>query len=274
MAREYKSSQDWVKVWIASSDDSFPLAGLLLHPADANPWAVLVVCHGFTGSKEGGGRTLDMGRFLADRTGVAVLVFDFAGHGESRGAFEDLTLSRQIRDLGAVVDWCGSELGLPVLSTGRSFGGTTVVCRAAADERIRAVCTWAAPGRPYELFHGMAADQDGRWVTFSSSEATVRLRRAFLEDLKQYDVLAAAGALAPRPLMVVHGDQDNDVLPREAELIHASAGEPKAIRIIPDADHRFQVNAGLAWEATREWIECVMQAQVAFLLDKPGENHY
>ena len=259
MATEYKSPQGWVKVWIAS-DGRFPLAGLLLYPAGADPTAVLVVCHGFTGSKEGGGRMLDMGRFLADRTGVAVLVFDFAGHGESRGAFEDLTLSGQIRDLSAVVDWCRAEFGPAVLTMGRSFGGTTALCQAAGDDRVRAVCTWAAPGRPYELFSGMAADNDGCWVVFTSSEATVRLKSAFLKDLRQYDVLVAAGTIAPRPLMVVHGELDRDVLPREAEWIHASAGEPKAIRIIPDADHRFQVNAWTAWEATREWIESVRHA--------------
>ncbi len=219
-----------------------------------------IVCHGFTGSKEGGGRTLNMGRFLVEQTGVAVLVFDFSGNGESQGKFEDLTLSGQINDLTAVVDWCRIEFGLPILTTGRSFGGSTVLCQAAEDPRVKAVCTWAAPGRPYALFSGLAAEKDGNWVTFRSPEASVRLKAGFLEDLKQHDVLAAAGKIAPRPLLVVHGERDRDVLPREAEQIYASAGHPKAIRIIPDADHRFQVNAALAWEATREWIETALKS--------------
>ena len=253
MHNKTNDTHDFVKIRLNNAE-RLSLAGLLLRP-ESGANAALIVCHGFTGSKEGGGRTLEMGRFLSRQTGVAVFVFDFAGNGESQGRFEELTLSGQIKDLTAAVDWCTAALGVPVLTMGRSFGGSTVLCQAAGDTRVRAVCTWAAPARPHELFAGMASDTGEGRIAFSSPEASVRLKKGFLEDLQQHDVLWAAGRLAPRPLMVVHGAVDHDVPPREAEWIYAAAGHPKTIRIIPGADHRFQVHADLAWEATREWIE-------------------
>ncbi|MCF8105226.1 MAG: alpha/beta hydrolase [Desulfohalobiaceae bacterium] len=235
------------------------LCGLFLE-AEGKPQAVLVVCHGFTGSKEGGGRTLEMGSFLSAKAGISVLVFDFAGNGESQGQFEDLTLSGQVKDLNAAVTWCRERFPLPVLTMGRSFGGTTVICQAAEDPRVRSVCSWAAPARPYELFAGLATDRapDSELISLQSPEGSVRIRESFLDDLKEHDVLRSASRISPRRLLIVHGSRDESVPPREAEKIYAAAGEPKDIRLIPEADHRFQVNAGLAWEASLEWVQCVL----------------
>lgn len=246
------------RVFIENADGLI-LSGLLLHP-EMQPLGVLIVCHGFTGSKEGGGRTLEMGRYLSARTGVVVLVFDFAGNGESQGEFSQLTLTGQINDLSAAINWCVERFTVPVLSMGRSFGGTTVICQAAGDERVSAVCTWAAPADPYALFAGLAGSRpaDSELITLQSPEGSVRIKESFLVDLKTHHVPAAAGRITPRQLMIVHGIRDESVSPKEAETIFAAAKEPKTLRLIPEADHRFQVNADLAWEATLEWVRQVL----------------
>ena len=245
--------------------DGLTLSGLFLE-GEKQPQAVLIICHGFTGSKEGGGRTLEMGRFLSSKTGISVLVFDFAGNGQSQGQFEDLTLSGQIKDLTTAVTWCRERIPGPVLTMGRSFGGTTVICQAAEDHRVRSVCTWAAPARPYDLFAGLATGRspDSELITLQSPEGSLQIKGAFLDDLKKHDVLRSAGLIAPRRLMVVHGRRDESVSPRDAEKIYAAAGEPKTLRLIPDADHRFQINAGLAWEATLEWIRTALASPRSF----------
>ncbi len=254
----------YTRIWF-ENPDGLTLSGLFLE-AKQEPQAALIVCHGFTGSKEGGGRTLEMGRFLSAKADISVLVFDFAGNGESQGQFESLTLSGQIKDLTAAVTWCRERFPVSVLAMGRSFGGSTVLCQAAEDHRVRSVCTWAAPANPYELFAGLAKSRssDLELITLQSPEGSVRIKKSFLEDLKKHDLLGSAGRISPRRRMVVHGDRDQSVSPGEAEKIYAAAREPKSICFIPEADHRFQVNTGAAWKATLGWVWGVLADPLSF----------
>ena len=56
----------------------------------------------------------------AERSGRACLRFDYSGHGESGGAFEEGTLSRWLDDTLAVID--GFAAG-PLVLVGSSMGG-------------------------------------------------------------------------------------------------------------------------------------------------------
>ena len=44
-------------------------------------------------------------------------------------------------------------------------------------------------------------------------------------------------ALSPRPLLLVQGEEDSLVHPREARALHAAAGEPKELWMLPDCGH-------------------------------------
>lgn len=222
---------------------------------------VIIVCHGFTGSKEGGGRALSMAEALALR-GWHTLLFDFSGAGESEGSAEEITLSRQISDLGAVVEWCRRQGLGPLLLTGRSFGGTTALCYAAEDSGIAAVCTWAAVARPADLFcrfvREWPAPGQSR-VALTGEEGTLYISREFFRDLERHDPLRAAAAIAPRPLLVIHGTADQVVPCSQAELIYRAAGAPKSIERIPGADHRFSNHQEAVWRTFFAWLDRVRQ---------------
>lgn len=232
------------------------LAALLL-PGSRSPGPLLIICHGFTGSKEGQGKTLDMGRYLSDQLGLSVLVFDFAGNGQSQGLFEDLTLSRQIDDLTAALTWGETSGYGPLLTIGRSFGGTTAICQAAGDSRVAGVCTWAAPADLTRLFQGFAdprtLDQD--MVRLQDEGGSLFIRQGFFKDLAQYDLCAAAAKISPRPLLLIHGSKDQVVPPRDARHLFACAGDPKQLEIIPGADHQFAVAVQSVWELSRTWLQ-------------------
>lgn len=70
---------------------------------------LVIVCHGFTGSKEGGRGATEMGERLC-RLGYSSLMFDFAGCGESEGLWAEISLTGQVEDLGSAVRW-GQEAG-------------------------------------------------------------------------------------------------------------------------------------------------------------------
>jgi putative redox protein len=248
-----KSSANWEKVSYLNPK-GLRLTGLLY--SSRKKGDVLIVCHGFTGSKEGGGRALEMAEELGKR-GYATLLFDFSGNGESEGDFADISLTGQINDLKSSVDFC---LGLGferIIVSGRSFGGTTALCYGGADRRVAGVCTWAAPSEPFDLFNprrGQPLVEKGGLVPLTGEQGTVYLRESFFTDLRQHDVYGQAALLAPRPLLVVHGSSDSVVPPWNARAIYDAAGEPKEIRIVEGADHRFTGRHLEAWDALFNWL--------------------
>ncbi|HBX24234.1 MAG TPA: alpha/beta hydrolase [Desulfotomaculum sp.] len=232
------------------------LAGLLYSPV-GHSGPVVIVCHGFTGSKEGEGSAITMGEELGDR-GYNTLLFDFSGNGDSEGLFENITLSGQVDDLRSAVDWCvGTGMG-PVFTMGRSFGGTTVICHGAVDSRVAGVCTWAAPARLMELFTEFAegpVDDEGDLFVLAGEEGIAYLRKAFFDNLDRFDIPALAGRISPRPLLVIQGEKDDVVNPADAGLIFNGAKEPKEILYISGADHQFSQHHRQVWDACFAWLK-------------------
>lgn len=248
-------NQGWQEMQFKNSR-GLTLAGLLYSPAGHNG-PVIIVCHGFTGSKDGGGSAQTMGEELGER-GYNTLLFDFSGNGDSEGLFENITLSGQVDDLKSAVDWCvGIGMG-PVFTMGRSFGGTTVICHGAVDSRVAGVCTWAAPARLMELFTEFAegpVDDKGDLYVLAGEEGIAYLRKAFFDDLKRFDIPALASRISPRPLLVIQGEKDDVVNPADAGLIFNGAEEPKEVLFIPGADHQFSQHNRQVWDACFAWLK-------------------
>ena len=223
--------------------------------------SLVVVCHGFTGSKEGGGQAIAMGEDLSAR-GFSTLLFDFAGCGESEGNWEDLTLTGQIEDLAAVVEWCRCEGFSRIILTGRSFGGSTVLGYAARDRAIAGVCTWAAVARPDHLFlryaEGLLEGSPDELMVIEGEEGKLELKRGFFLDLAKHDLLKCAAAVSPRSLLVLHGSADESVPLRDAELIYNAAAEPKKLMIIEGADHRFSNHIDQVWSIFFNWLTTIL----------------
>ncbi|NPV27903.1 MAG: alpha/beta fold hydrolase [Firmicutes bacterium] len=232
---------------------------VVYHPGSGRPSYIVVMCHGFRGSKEGGGRATELAERMS-RLGYSVIRFDFAGAGESEGDFAAITLTRQIEDLGTILDWIETQnLGVPLV-LGRSFGGSTVACRAALDERIKGICLWSTPTDLGETFSQALGDayQDlaaGRTVVIRDDYGPFSLQPSFVSDLAKHDVLSAISLFQPRPVLIVHGEQDEVVPLKQAQAAFAAAGEPKQLVVIPGADHRFLKDYPRAWEVTLEWFQ-------------------
>ncbi len=224
-----------------------------------NSKPIIVVCHGFSGSKEGSGRALAMGEELAE-LGFCTLLFDFAGCGNSEGNWHSISLSKQTDDLGSIVNWCRKEGFKKIILNGRSFGGTTALNYAARDNHISAVCTWAAVARPLMLFEKHIDEEkyiegSKELIAIKGEEGVLYLKPGFFQDLKKHDLLESAAALAPRNYLIIHGSEDESVPVEEAELLYNSAKEPKKLVIIEGADHRFSAHLDIVWEKFFDWLK-------------------
>jgi putative redox protein len=230
------------------------LAGLLYCTEPKG--TIIVVCHGFTGSKEGGGKAVEMAELLGTM-GYAVLLFDFSGCGESDGEFADVTLTRHIGDLKTSVEYCRKAGFTRVLTLGRSFGGTTAICLGDDGGTVSGVSAWAAPGALRELFtrlRDQVTDKPYDLLKLSDEDDDLQIKKGFLTDLDSYDVFSRASIISPRPLLVVHGALDDVVPVKNAWSIFETAGEPKNIEIIPAADHQFTGCYGEVWKIYFAWL--------------------
>lgn len=221
---------------------------------------LVVVCHGFTGSKTGGGGAMAMADRLA-RRGLDTLLFDFTGCGESEGPWGEITLTRQVDDLGAVVEWARWSGYRRIILNGRSFGGATVLAYAAGDRQIDAVCTWAAVARPLQLFSGLVpeganagAPAGGISSSFGDAGAP-HLPGQFFQDLQRHDLPGYAARISPRPLLLIHGRADEVVPLDDARLLFAAAGEPKELALVKGADHRFSDHMAVVWDLFFRWLQ-------------------
>src|SRR6185369_10396244 len=90
---------------------------------------IVVLCHGFATSKESF-TNVDLEKNLNENN-FSTLRFDFFGHGESEGKFEDITISQEVRDIFAAVKYLKSlgygKIGL----VGSSSGGGAGIMAAA-----------------------------------------------------------------------------------------------------------------------------------------------
>jgi pimeloyl-ACP methyl ester carboxylesterase len=185
-----------------------------------------VVGHGFTGSS----RNPHVERICAHLAakGMTVLAPDFRGHGRSQGL--GTAGADEIHDVAAAVAWLRSDGCRFVAVLGWSMGGTAVLRYAGLGGDADAVVSVSAPGTWYErgtwpmrLVHWMFLSRTGR-------TATRYLRRTRLSAAGWPTVPEApaevAGAIAPRPLLIVHGDADHYFPPHHVDAL--AAGAPTA----------------------------------------------
>lgn len=107
------------------------LAAVLQTPDGRKEYPLVIIMHGFTANKN---RPLLTG--LADdleKEGIASIRFDFNGHGESEGRFQDMTVPNEIEDAKHVYAYAKSLPGVTSISlAGHSQGG--VVASMTAGE--------------------------------------------------------------------------------------------------------------------------------------------
>jgi uncharacterized protein len=208
--------------------------------APGNPG--LVICHGFpSGPKSArtSGQTYpELAERLAADAGWTVLTFNFRGTGKSEG---DFSLSGWLDDVRAAVDHL---LGLGdvngVWLAGASTGGSLAICAAGEDDRVRGVAAlsaradfddWASHPRKF-LEHAREIGV----IRNTQFPADVDV---WVRELRETRPLSLVTKLAPRPLLLLQGG-DDDVVPAIDARALADCHGSAELRIISGAGHRLR----------------------------------
>ncbi len=235
------------------------LVGDLTLPGKTPDLAV-VVCHGFLGTRHGGGRAVVLAEFLA-QAGYPVFRFDFAGSGESEGSFAEATLTKNVADLRAAVTFLGERGFRRFVILGRSHGGNAALAFAAADLRAVGVVLWSTPRNMATVLRKVMGERaysrllQGEEVTWVDSGRKLAKKPGFLADLSRYPMDELVARLSPRPLLIVHGEEDELVPAADARTLFSRAGEPRELVLIPGGDHHLSRHQEAAREATLAWLK-------------------
>ena len=220
------------------------ISGRLYLPGGKTSYPTVCVCHGIPA------RIPD----LSDRgypllaegicyEGFSVLIFNFRGTGVSGGNFDILGWTR---DLKAVIDylWALPEVDRSYLSLfGFSGGAAISIYVASQDKRVSSVVTCACPA---EFTFSTEADAPQSAIEHFRSIGAIRDKdfprstEEWLSGFRLISPIKYVAEIASRPLLLVHGSEDEVVEVSHAHKLYDGAGEPKQIIIVAGAGHRLR----------------------------------
>jgi pimeloyl-ACP methyl ester carboxylesterase len=199
-----------------------------------------------------------LAQWSAER-GIGCVRFDYSGHGESEGRFEDGTLSRWLEETRAVFDRVSEG---PVVLVGSSMGGHLALLllrelMATAPEaaaRVKGLALIAPAWNMTELMWAnlptsARRDIEEKGVYLRPShygDGPYQITRGLIDDGKRH--LFGPQPFDPgRPVHILHGLQDPDV-PWEhtLDLVALLAGDRTRVTAVPDGEHRLSRPEDLA----------------------------
>ncbi|WP_299957872.1 alpha/beta hydrolase [uncultured Roseobacter sp.] len=211
------------------------------HTPGAGPWVVFL---GGLKSDMEGTKALHLEDW-ARREGRAFLRFDYSGHGQSSGTFEEGAIGDWAEDTAAIV--AGLTEG-PIIPVGSSMGGwqALLLARRIPDRLAGLVTIAAAPD----------FTEDSYWAGFSEAQRQQVMAqgqveipsdymepyivtRRMIEDGRRNLVLRAPLDL-PFPVRCLQGTADTAVSTETALRLmeHATCPDMR-LTFVKDADHRF-----------------------------------
>ena len=229
------------------TSDGLRLAGFM-----ARPWASaakgagrygLVLCHGFPAEPKGArlaGHTYpQLAERIAADAGWVVLTLNLRGTGDSQG---DFSVAGWLTDVKAAIAHLLVAGGVQaVWMCGFSLGGSLCLCAAGEDPEVRGVAAFSAPAD----FSEWAVDprrllDRARTVGVIQRAGFPADFEAWARELRDIRPLSLIGKIPPRPVLLVHGVDDEIVPMLDARALAEAADGDVELRILAAAGHRLR----------------------------------
>jgi pimeloyl-ACP methyl ester carboxylesterase len=198
----------------------------------------VVICHGYpssTTAERAAETTPELADRIATEMGWVALAFAFRGCGKSEGQF---SLAGWLDDVQAAVDHVvEAERTTGVWIAGFGTGGALATCAAARDSRVEGVAVVGTPGDFDDwASHPRRLLEHCREVGVITDPKFPPSLDAWARELRSVQAVSCAQHLAPRPMLVVHGGDDDVVPPFDARILADAHGSAE-LRFIVGAGH-------------------------------------
>ena len=227
---------------ITIDGDHGKLSGVLQTPDTQKNYPLVILMHGFTANKE---NPLLIG--LADaleQDGIASLRFDFNGHGQSEGRFQDMTVPNEIEDAKKVYDYAVKLPGVTSVSlAGHSQGGVVASMTAGilGTQKVKSLALMAPAavlredairgilfGKQYDVIHLPESVEIFDGLKLGANYVKTAQKLPIYETAAQYQ----------GPAIMLHGIQDI-VVPYTYSLRYQRIYFNGEVKLIPAEDHGF-----------------------------------
>lgn len=205
-----------------------------------------IVLHGFPGTCTGKRVTLTCKKL--EKLGYLAMRFDFSGTNISDGKFENKLMSQEVKELKYAIDFLKENYEFKKLILhGHSTGAIDAALYAYKDKRINKLILTGATDDLTKSVRFDFTDQmvhdfwtkgyvtyktPGYWTTGK------KLKKAFYDEFFTLNIPGAIKKFK-KPLLIIHGENDEAVPKERALNLYYIANKPKKLVIIKDSDHSF-----------------------------------
>ncbi|MEO7768105.1 MAG: alpha/beta fold hydrolase [Ferruginibacter sp.] len=265
-----------------------PMALDLFFDNALQPKPVVIYAHGFNGFKDWANFDLIAAKFAL--RGYVLVKFNFSHNGTTPQqpeefadleAFGNNNYSKQLDDLGRVIDWVYDPLNPyqqsidreQIILIGHSMGGGICTIKAAEDKRVKKLITWAGISECKTPWGGWPADKMEQWkqlgVQYYTNSRTkqqmplyYQLYEDYLQHQERFDIKRTIKSLEI-PVLICHGSLDNAVPVENA--VELKKWQPSAQLFTVESDHVFGRKHPWTESELPAAMEEVVQASLTFL---------
>ena len=246
---------------VLEKENKKPILFDLFLKKDGKKKGVVIFCHGYKGFKDWGAWNLVAESF--SRSNFFFLKFNFSHNGGTvrnpidfpdLDSFGNNNFSLELEDLNRVIDWILTNKEYEneidhndITLVGHSRGGGIVLIKASESKKIKRVITWAGV-RDFKERFKIGSTEFKLWeqkgVTYIENGRTKQMMphyfqffEDFLKNESKFNIESAVGKLRI-PYLVVHGEKDTSVEPKNGESLFSWNKNNEIFRVA-GGDHTF-----------------------------------
>lgn len=230
----------------------------LIQTPSAEKYPIVIIMHGFNSSKN-----MPLLRDVADeleKKGIASVRFDFNGHGQSDGRFEDMTIPNEIEDARKVYEYVRKLPNISAVSlSGHSQGGViaSMLAGELGKDKIRSVALLA----PASVLKNMAENGDLFGIKYDAKylppyvdiPGCCRVGRDYVETAQKLPIYEIS-ARYKGPVLIIHGTAD-DIVPYSYGEEYHSIYANSDLELLAGLNHNFSESEDKVAKLVSEYIK-------------------
>lgn len=250
------------KIYI-NSTDNIKLCALI---ANISVDKVVLLCHGIRGNKEERGSFTTLAKSIQEQ-GYSTIRIDFRAHGESTGIDYEMTISKEIEDVEAVIEFLRDKGYKEIIVLGASFGASIIslVDYSKFDE-VKALILWYGALDNYNALKNdtflsqrnkKIALKDGFYPSHNKKGRLFRFGVPLFEEIEKYKPKDKLETIV-LPKLFVHGLADETVPYNVSVEIHNECINSK-LELIENGSHTFDTDKQSLKEAVDKTVEFIKE---------------